>query len=215
MSDIDIKQNVLDALEFDPSVDAAAIGVAVNDGVVSLTGHVCTYSEKIKAEDLAMGIRGVKAIAQEIEVRPIGTNSLADDEIAQRVLNAIRWNTSIPPDVVKVKVQNGWITLSGNVEWNFQRDAAARVLRDMAGVKGVTNAIVIAPKASPADIRARIEKALKRQAELDMFNISVAVSDGSVTLDGKVHSLTERRIAEQAVWAAPGIHKVNDRLTVV
>ena len=215
MSDIDIKQNVLDALEFDPSVDAAAIGVAVNDGVVSLTGHVCTYSEKIKAEDLAMGIRGVKAIAQEIEVRPIGTNSLADDEIALRVLNAIRWNTSIPPDVVKVKVQNGWITLSGNVEWNFQRDAAARVLRDMAGVKGVTNAIVIAPKASPADIRARIEKALKRQAELDMFNISVAVSDGSVTLDGKVHSLTERRIAEQAVWAAPGIHKVNDRLTVV
>ncbi len=215
MSDIDIKQNVLDALEFDPSVDAAAIGVAVNDGVVSLTGHVCTYSEKIKAEDLAMGIRGVKAIAQEIEVRPIGTNSLADDEIALRVLNAIRWNTSIPPDVVKVKVQNGWITLSGNVEWNFQRDAAARALRDMAGVKGVTNAIVIAPKASPTDIRARIEKALKRQAELDMFNISVAVSDGSVTLDGKVHSLTERRIAEQAVWAAPGIHKVNDRLTVV
>jgi osmotically-inducible protein OsmY len=215
MTDIDIKQNVLDALEFDPSVDAAAIGVAVNDGVVTLTGHVCTYSEKIKAEDIAMAIRGVKAIAQDIEVRPIGTNSLADDEIATRVLNAIRWNTSIPPDVVKVKVQNGWITLSGNVEWNFQRDAAARAIRDMAGVKGVTNAIMIAPKASPADIRARIEKALKRQAELDMFNISVAVSDGSVTLDGKVHSMAERRIAEQAVWAAPGIHKVNDRLTVV
>ena len=215
MSDIDIKQNILDALEFDPSVDAAAIGVAVNDGVVTLTGHVCTYSEKIKAEDLAMAIRGVKAIAQEIEVRPIGANTLADDEIAVRVLNAVRWNTSIPPDVVKVKVQNGWITLSGNVEWNFQRDAAARAVRDMAGVKGVTNSIMIAPKASPADIRARIEKALKRQAELDMFNISVAVSDGSVTLDGKVHSLTERRIAEQAVWAAPGIHTVNDRLTVV
>ena len=215
MSDIDIKQNVLDALEFDPSIDAAAIGVAVHDGVVSLTGHVPTYSEKIKAEDLAMAIRGVKAIAQEIEVRPIGTNTLADDEIALRVLNAIRWNTSIPPDVVKVKVQNGWITLSGYVEWYFQRDAAARAIRDMAGVKGVTNSIMIEPKASPADIRARIEKALKRQAELDMFNISVAVSDGSVTLDGKVHSLTERRIAEQAVWAAPGIHKVNDRLTVV
>lgn len=215
MSDIDIKQNVLDALEFDPSIDAAAIGVAVNDGVVTLTGHVPTYSEKIKAEDLAMAIRGVKAIAQEIEVRPMGTNTLADDEIALRVLNAIRWNTSIPPDVVKVKVQNGWITLSGNVEWNFQRDAAARAIRDMAGVKGVTNSIMIAPKASPTDIRARIEKALKRQAELDMFNISVAVSDGSVTLDGKVHSLTERRIAEQAVWAAPGIHQVNDRLTVV
>lgn len=214
MSDLQIRQNILDALEFDPSIDAAAIGVAVNDGVVTLTGHVPTYREKLRAEEVAMTIRSVKAIAQEIEVRPFGVNTVADDEVALRILNAFRWSTNIPTDAVKVRVQGGWVTLSGNVEWNYQRDAASHAIHDMAGVKGVTNSIVITPKASPADIRERIEKALKRQAELDMLNISVVVSDGSVTLAGKVHSLTERRIAEQAVWAAPGIHHVNDRLSV-
>jgi osmotically-inducible protein OsmY len=215
MTDISLKQSVLDALEFDPAVDAASIGVAVDGGVVTLTGHVPTYAEKLRAEELTMAIRGVKAIAEEIEVRPVGAHPTADDEIARRILDALRWNTSLPADAVKVKVQAGWVTLSGTVEWNFQRDAAARAIRDMAGVKGVTNLIMIAPKASPSDIRDRIEKALKRQAELDMQNIRVAVSDGSVTLEGKVHSLAERRVAEQAAWAAPGIREVRDRLSVV
>lgn len=215
MTDLDIRQSVLDALEFEPSIDAASIGVAVDAGVVTLTGHVPTYAEKLKAEELTMAVHGVKGVAQEIEVRPVGTHPTADDEIVRRILDVLRWSTSLPADVVKVKVQSGWVTLSGTVEWNYQRDAAANAIRDMTGVKGVTNTIQIAPKASPVDIRDRIVKALKRQAELDMQNIRVEVSDGAVTLEGKVHSLTERRVAEQAVWAAPGIREVRDRLSVI
>ena len=215
MIDIDIRQCVLDALEFEPSIDAASIGVAVDNGVVTLTGHVPTYREKLRAEELAMAVRGVKGIAQEIEVRPVGAHPAADDEIAQRILDVLRWSTGLPADAVKVKVQSGWVTLSGRVEWNYQRESAARAIRDLAGVKGVTNAILIAPKASPADIRDRIVQALKRQAELDMKNIRIEVSEGAVTLEGKVHSLTERRVAEQAVWAVPGIREVRDRLSVV
>lgn len=215
MIDIDIRQSVLDALEFEPSIDAASIGVAVDNGVVTLTGHVPTYREKLRAEELAMAVRGVKGIAQEIEVRPVGAHPAADDEIAQRILDVLRWSTGLPADAVKVKVQSGWVTLSGRVEWNYQRESAARAIRDLAGVKGVTNAILIAPKASPADIRDRIVQALKRQAELDMKNIRIEVSEGAVTLEGKVHSLTERRVAEQAVWAVPGIREVRDRLSVV
>jgi osmotically-inducible protein OsmY len=215
MIDIDIRQSVLDALEFEPSIDAASIGVAVDNGIVTLTGHVPTYREKLRAEELAMAARGVKGIAQEIEVRPVGAHPAADDEIAQRILDVLRWSTGLPADAVKVKVQSGWVTLSGRVEWNYQRESAARAIRDLAGVKGVTNAILIAPKASPADIRDRIVQALKRQAELDMKNIRIEVSEGAVTLEGKVHSLTERRVAEQAVWAVPGIREVRDRLSVV
>lgn len=215
MTDMKLKQTILDALEFDPSIDAASIGVSVDNGVVTLSGHVPTYFEKMKAEDIAIAIRGVKAIAQEIEVRPAGTNLTADDEIARRVLDVLRWSTTLPADAVKVKVQGGWLTLTGAVEWNFQREAAARAVRDMSGVKGVTNNIIITPKATPADLRDRIERALKRQAELDMNNIRVEVADGAVTLEGKVHSLAERRVAEQAVWAAPGIREVRDRLSVV
>jgi osmotically-inducible protein OsmY len=215
MTDMKLKQTILDALEFDPSIDAASIGVSVDNGVVTLSGHVPTYFEKMKAEDIAIAIRGVKAIAQEIEVRPAGTHLTADDEIARRVLDVLRWSTTLPADAVKVKVQGGWLTLTGAVEWNFQREAAARAVRDMSGVKGVTNNIIITPKATPADLRDRIERALKRQAELDMNNIRVEVADGAVTLEGKVHSLAERRVAEQAVWAAPGIREVRDRLSVV
>lgn len=215
MTDMTLKQTILDALEFDPSIDAASIGVSVDNGVVTLSGHVPTYFEKMKAEDIAIAIRGVKAIAQEIEVRPAGTHLTADDEIARRVLDVLRWSTTLPADAVKVKVQGGWLTLTGAVEWNFQREAAARAVRDMSGVKGVTNNIIITPKATPADLRDRIERALKRQAELDMNNIRVEVTDGAVTLEGKVHSLAERRVAEQAVWAAPGIREVRDRLSVV
>lgn len=215
MIDIDIRQSVLDALEFEPSIDAASIGVAVENGIVALTGHVPTYREKLKAEELAMAIHGVKGIAQEIEVRPFGAHPTADDEIARRLLDVLLWSTSLPSNMVKVKVQDGWVTLSGTAEWNYQRETAARAARDLYGVKGVTNAMLIAPKASPVDIRQRIEKALKRQAELDMQNVRVEVSDGAVTLEGKVRSLTERRVAEQAVWATPGVREVRDRLSVV
>ncbi len=215
MLDIAVRQDVLDALEFEPSLDAANIGVAVEAGVVTLTGHVPTYAEKLKAEEIATAVKGVKGIAQEIEVRPAGANPTADDEIVRRILDVLRWSTGIPVDTVKVKVQKGWVTLTGTVEWNYQRESAVHAIRGMAGVTGITNSILIGPKASPVDIRDRIERALKRQAELDMGDIRVAVSDGTVTLEGKVHSMIERRVAEQAAWAAPGVRAVKDRLSVV
>lgn len=215
MTDVELRQTVSDALEFEPSINAAHVGVAAKDGVVTLSGHVATYAEKLKAEEIAMGVRGVKAIAEEIEVRPAGTHATADDEIARRVLEVLRWNTTVPDDRVKVTVQNGWVTLTGSVEWNYQRESASRALQGLAGVRGVANTIRIAPKASPADLRNRIEQALKRQAELDALGIAVELADGSVTLRGKVHSLSERRVAEQAVWAAPGVREVRDNLSVM
>ncbi|MBU9696603.1 BON domain-containing protein [Rhodobacteraceae bacterium HSP-20] len=215
MTDVELRQTVSDALEFEPSINAAHVGVAAKDGVVTLSGHVATYAEKLKAEEVAMGVRGVKAIAEEIEVRPAGTHATADDEIARRVLEVLRWNTTVPDDRVKVTVQNGWVTLTGSVEWNYQRESASRALQGLAGVRGVANTIRIAPKASPADLRNRIEQALKRQTELDALGIAVELADGSVTLRGKVHSLSERRVAEQAVWAAPGVREVRDNLSVM
>ncbi|MCE6967261.1 BON domain-containing protein [Cereibacter sphaeroides] len=135
--------------------------------------------------------------------------------MARRALAVLRWNTSVPGDAVKVRVAEGWITLTGAVEWHYQREAAEQSIRGIAGVTGITNSIVIAEKASPRDIRDRIEKALKRQAELEMADIRVEVTDGQVTLEGKVHSFAERRAAEQAVWGAPGVRDVRDRLSVV
>lgn len=214
MIDTVLRQNVIDELEFEPSLDAANIGVMVEDGVVTLTGHVETYAEKITAEKITARVKGVRGIAQEIEVRPVGANQTADDEIAKRVVNTLRWNTSVPKDEVQVKVSKGWVTLTGTVEWNYQRDVAARALQGMVGVRGVTNAILISPKAKVADVRERIEKALKRDAELEAAAIKIAVADGTVTLDGKVHSLSERRAAERAAWAVPGVKNVSDRLMI-
>lgn len=215
MSDIELRQDVADALEFEPSIDGADIGVTAQDGVVTLSGHVKTFLEKLKAEEIAMAVRGVKALAVEIEVRPVGTHTTADDEIARRVLEVLRWTTTVPKDAVKVSVQNGWVSLSGSVEWNYQREAASRAIQGLAGVRGVANSIKILPKASPSDLRTRIEQALKRQAELDALGINIELMDGAVTLKGKVHSLSERRAAEQAVWAAPGVREVHDQLSVI
>jgi osmotically-inducible protein OsmY len=214
MLDTDLRQSVVDELEFEPSLDAANIGVAVDEGVVTLTGHVETYAEKMTAERITSHVKGVKGIAQEIEVRPVGTHLTADDEIAKRIVNVLRWNTSVPQDAIKIKVTKGWVQLSGTVEWHFQRDAAARALQGMAGVTGVTNAILISPKANASDVRERIEKALKRDAEVEAAAIKISVVDGTVTLDGKVHSLSERRAAERAAWAAPGVRNVTDHLSI-
>jgi osmotically-inducible protein OsmY len=136
MSDSSLRQDIIDELDFEPSIDAADIGVAVEDGVATLTGHVPTYAQKITVEDVVRRVKGVKGIAQEIEVRPFGTNRTADDEIAKRALSTINWNTAIPDDAVQVKVQEGWVTLTGKVEWQYQKTAAADAVRDLAGVVG-------------------------------------------------------------------------------
>lgn len=214
IEDADLRQLVEEELEFEPSIDAADIGVAVEEGVVTLTGHVPTYAQKRTAERVVAGVKGVRGIAQEIEVRPAGSNPTADDEIAKRALNTLKWNTSIPQDAVKVSVSKGWVTLRGEVEWYYQREKAEQILRDLSGVTGVSNNLVIKPKVSVTDVRERIEKALKRTAELEASSIRVVVADGTVTLDGKVHSLAERNAAERAAWAAPGVRNVQDHLHV-
>ncbi|MDG4892204.1 MULTISPECIES: BON domain-containing protein [unclassified Mesorhizobium] len=215
MSDSILKQDIIDELDFEPSVDAANIGVAVDDGVVTLTGHVPTYAQKVKVEDVVRNVKGVKAIAQEMEVRPFGTHKTADDEIAKRAVNTIAWHTSIPGGTVQIGVQGGWIKLTGKVEWQYQKTAAEDAVRHLAGVIGVTNQIEIKPRPSTHDIKQRIENALKRNAELEAQAIKVnVIGNGAVRLEGRVHAWSERRAAERAAWSAAGVKTVEDRITI-
>jgi len=214
MNDNILRQDIVDELEFEPSIDAANIGVAVENGVVTLTGHVSTYAQKAIAENAVLRVKGVRGIAQEIEVRPFGANVTTDDEIAKRALNTLAWNTVVPDEAVRIKVQDGWVTLTGNVEWQYQKTAAGAAIRYLAGVRGVSNDIEVRPHASVADVKKRIEDALKRNAEVGAKAISVKVSDGKVTLKGKVRSWAERRTTERAAWAVPGVSAVEDHITI-
>ena len=214
MDDITLRQLILDELEFAPSIDAANIGVAADNGVITLTGHVSTYAEREAAERATRRIKGVKAIAQDIEVRPAGTHKTADDEIAKRAVNTLGWHVTVPKDAVQVKVQNGWVTLNGRVEWQYQKTAAADAIRDLSGVVGVSNMIEVTPRVSSADVKKRIEDAFRRDAEIEAKGININVADGMVTLQGKVKTWSERQAAEHAAWSAPGVHNVEDRLLV-
>jgi len=214
MPDFDLRQDVLDELDFDPSINAAQIGVAVEKGIVTLSGHVSSYAEKIAAERIALRVRGVRGVAQEIEVRYPDEKKDADDEIAQRAAKILEWDSGVPLNKIKVKVERGYITLSGAVDWQFQRKAAETAVHKLSGVRGVINTIVVHPSVDAFDIKRRIENALKRNAELEADEIRVTASEGRVTLEGKVHAWSEREIAQQAAWAAPGVVSVDDRLTL-
>lgn len=214
MNDNQLKQDIIDELDFEPSIDAANIGVSVDDGVVTLTGHVVSYAQKVTAEDVVRRVKGVKGIAQEIEIRLPGGNRTADDEIAKRALNLIQWNTVVPDDAVQVKVQKGWVTLTGNVEWQYQKSAAANAVRELAGVSGISNMIEVKPRASAFDIKKRIEEALKRNAEVEAKAINVDVSEGRVKLEGRVHAWAERSAVERAAWSAPGVRTVEDHIKI-
>jgi len=214
MSDLQLRQDVLDELEYDPSFDAANIGVAAEDGVITLTGHVKSYAEKIAAETAVRRVRGVRAIAEKIEVRYPGAPKTSDDEIAKRALDVLAWYAAIPESALKVKVENGIISLSGEVGWQFQRNAAEAAVRRLSGVRGVVNGITIKPKVHAADIQQKIENALKRHAEVEAKQIQVMVADDKVTLRGKVDNWDERDAVEHAAWSAPGVKFVVDHLTI-
>ncbi|MGR3321820.1 MAG: BON domain-containing protein [Pseudooceanicola sp.] len=214
MDDKTLRLNVVDALDFEPSIDSADIGVAAEAGVVTLTGHVRSYLEKVTALETVETVMGVHAIADEIEVRPVGAHITADDEIARRVLNTLKWNTSIPDDKVQAHVKKGWVTIEGEVEWGYQSDSAERAIHKLTGVVGVTNHIKVKPSVKAPDVSDRIRKAFHRDAEIDASGIRVDVQGGTVTLEGKVRYFGERRAAERAAWAVPGVSQVVDNLKV-
>jgi osmotically-inducible protein OsmY len=212
--DKDLRQSILEELDFDPSFDAANIGVAVEKGVVTLTGHVRSYAEKLAVERAVQRVRGVHGIAEEIEIRYPADKRTADDQIAERAISSIVWNAQLPKDAVLVKAEKGWVTLTGIVDWQFQRIAAESAVRRLSGVMGVSNNIEVKPQVRPADVKTKIVNALKRNAELEADAIRVSVDNDTVTLEGKVKAWYERGIAERAAWSAPGVRKVEDRIAV-
>ena len=214
MSDIQLRQNVLDELEFEPSIDAAHIGVTVDDGVVTLTGHLSSYAEKIAAEEAVRRVKGVRAIAEEIEVRYPGQKQTSDDEIAKRALNILQWDTFLPHENIRLTVHKGLVTLTGEVQWYFQKSGAEKAIRKLSGVTGVVNDITIKPAVRVADIKSKIENALKRHAEVEAEGIQITVLSDEVTLNGKVESWDERQAVISAAWSAPGVRLVEDHLTI-
>jgi osmotically-inducible protein OsmY len=213
-TDIALKADVIGELVWDPAVKETAIGVAVKDGVVTLTGHLDTYAEKDAAMRAVRRVGGVKAIAVEIDVKLSPTHQRSDTDIAKAVELVLKWNTSIPPESVRVTVDHGWVTLQGQVEWDFQRSHAEKMIRPLMGVVGIGNEIKLTAKATAADLSRRIEDALKRQALREAQQIHVAVAGDTVTLTGRVHTWQERRAAQGVAWSAPGVRFVVNELHV-
>ena len=215
MNDKELRQLVLDELEYEPSLDAADIGVTAENGVVTLSGYVTDYLQKVAAERAAWRVKGVRAIAQKIEVRLAGDKRQHDDEIAQRILDIFAWNSAVPEKKIRAKVSDGWVTLSGEVDWHYQRNAAESAVRKLSGVKGVTNAIQLTVGAQKSDVKRRIEDALRRYAENEANNIRVEVKDdGTVRIEGRVDNWGERSAVERAVWSAPGVRNIVDNLVI-
>jgi osmotically-inducible protein OsmY len=213
-TDSQLQRDVIAELDWEPSVDHADIGVAVVDGVVTLNGYVTSYAEKLAAERAARRVGGVKAIAEELKVRYASDAKTADHEIAKRILDMFAWNSLIPQDKLQVKVEHGWVTLSGAVKWHYQSKEAARVASQINGVTGVSNIIRITNQVNIGDVRKKIEDAFKRQAELDARSVTISLDGNKVMLDGHVSASFERQAAERAAWSAPGVTQVIDRISV-
>jgi osmotically-inducible protein OsmY len=214
MDDRQLRRHVLDELEFDPSIQAANIAVGASEGVITLSGSVPTYSQKLATERAAWRVLGVKAVVQEIEVL-YGTERPKDEQLANRVLESLAWNPDAPADAVRVTVHNGWITLEGAVQWQHQRESVEVPLRLLHGVVGITNNLTLLPRAKTARVKERIEAALVRRTRDAAQRIRVHVDGaGAVVLEGQVDNREERQAAEHAAWCVPDVHAVVDRLRI-
>lgn len=213
-TDNQIQQDVMDQLKWEPYLNAAQIGVAVKNGIVTLSGQVDTYSKKLIAENAAKKISGVKAIAEDIQIGVSPAYNKTDAEIAEAVLNALKWHTAVQEEKIKVKVEDGYVRLEGEVEWNFQRKNAALAIENLSGVRSVINLITVKPKISSSDIEEKINEAFKRSATIDAGKITAEVIGSKAILRGKVRSFAEKEDAENAAWFAPGITAVDSKIEI-
>jgi osmotically-inducible protein OsmY len=215
MTDGELLKQVENALDWEPSIDVSAVEMTVDGGIVTLRGDVGSYAEKQTAARVALSVYGVAGVANDLEVRLGREFEHSDTDLAQAAVHSLKWNTQVPSDRVTVVVSDGWVTLRGVVDWQYQRDAAESAVRSLAGVRGITNDISVGPRVQPSDVKARIEAAFERSAEIEARRLTVNVSDGSVTLTGNVHSAAERDEARRAASAAPGVRLVVDHMVIV
>jgi|SRR5579862_2410051 len=213
-SDSEIERDVKEELRWNPDLDATDIGVSVSKGVVALSGFVKSYSEKYEAEMAAKRVAGVVGVANDIEVRLPSVDERPDPDIARDAVSALKLQLPFSSEHIKVVVKNGWVTLEGQVEWQYQKNTAESAVRRIKGVKGVINSIVLKPQAEPAQIKNKIMDAFKRNAEVDANRIQIETDGGKVILKGTVRSWIEREEAERVAWSAPGVTKVEDRIVV-
>jgi osmotically-inducible protein OsmY len=213
-NDQQVQKDVLAELQWDARVAPSEVGVAVKDGIVTLSGQVDSYLKKWAAEEAALRVRGVKAVANDIQVKLPNEDRRTDTDIAAAAINVLKWDAAVPMDRVQVTVSEGWVTLKGEVDWQFQKEAAEREVRNLKGVLGVTNLISVSPRVKPSDVKKKIEDALLRSVKTDAERIDVDVQGTRVVLKGKVRSFAEKEEAERAAWQAPGITSVDDQIVV-